>query len=224
MRSPWSLSLLLMVTLTACSQRAELVPGQGALPAPDFSDGAVAEAAGVRVSATGDGWRGEPSNLETHYTPVLVRIENNSPHQLVIRYQKFEFQNAQRNYDAIPPYDVDISTVDAIDVPAYTLRSFAVAPYLTRFYSRVPPWSSPFRYDPAWYTGRYTAWRELQLPTADMVRMALPEGVLDPGGVAEGFVYFERIADDDRQVALNLDLTMPIGDNFGRVQVPFRVE
>ena len=224
MRGRWSYAIGLALLATACSQQSELIPGPGALPAPHLAGGAMAEVAGIRVSAAGDAWRGEPSSLEAEVTPVLVRIENNSSHQMVIRYQLFEFENVQRNYEAIPPYDTEATTVQAVAVPAYTLRSFAVAPYLSRYYSRMRAWATPFRYDPAWYSGRYTVWQQVQMPTGDMLRMALPEGVLDPGGVAEGFVYFERITENHPQVSLNMDLMTPVGQNFGTIRIPFQVD
>jgi hypothetical protein len=225
MRGRLAYTLVTGLAVAACgSSTAELTPGPGAQPSPQMHGGAVAEFAGIRVNASADRWSGDPANLESEVTPVLVRIENTSLRPLVIRYQNFEFMDpAGRNYQAIPPYKIDESMTEAVTVPAYEWHSFAVAPHLSRYYYGRRSWGDPFFYDAAWFSDRYTVWRRIELPTPDMVRMALPEGVLEPGGSAEGFIYFD-LKDDDAQITFSMNLVTPGGIHFGKVQIPFTVD
>ena len=65
----------------------------------------------------------------------------------------------------------------------------------------------------------------MPLPTGDMVQMALPERVLEPGARAEGFLYFDRV---DRK-AKRVDFTARLvnatsGDQIGTITIPFVVD
>jgi hypothetical protein len=67
---------------------------------------------------------------------------------------------------------------------------------------------------------------EIELPTADMISMALPEGVLDPAGRITGFLYFEDVEDLD---IASVDFTINLinadsGTQFGTVRLPFVVQ
>lgn len=59
--------------------------------------------------------------------------------------------------------------------------------------------ATPYGYaldrDLDYYNTYYARWRK-PLPTQEMVARALPEGVLQPGGKASGFLYFERVDED----------------------------
>ena len=52
--------------------------------------------------------------------------------------------------------------------------------------------SEPFPYDPFFDYFPGSTWTEL--PTRDMIQLALPERVLAPGTNAAGFVYFPRVS------------------------------
>jgi hypothetical protein len=216
---------LFAISISACgTSTAELTPGPGAMPSPDMDGAAFAEFAGVRINAAPDRWTGEPENLDTEVTPVLVRIENTSLRPVIIRYQNFEFKDpGGRNYQAIPPYKIDETMTESVTVPAYEWSGFAVAPHLSRYYGGRRAWADPFYYDSGWFNDRYTVWRRVELPTADMVSMALPEGVLEPGGIAEGFIYFD-LKDDDTPITFSMNLVTPGGINFGKIQIPFTVD
>ena len=224
MRIRWTLSAAFAgILATACGGYPELVPGPGAQPAPDMRGGAMAEYAGVRMSAAGDRWTGFPRRISGEVTPILVRLENNGTKPLAIRYQLFEFVHPDaKKFEAIPPFDIDETVEEPVDI-GYPASRFYVAPYLRGWYRYDPYWD-PFYFDRSWYGTRYTVWQRIELPSADMIRMALPEGVLEPGGVVEGFVYFEHLRHDDEQATLSLNLVTPGGENFGRIQIPFTVE
>jgi hypothetical protein len=54
-----------------------------------------------------------------------------------------------------------------------------------------------------------------------MLRQALPEGVLEPGGVATGFVYFQHLSGDTGRVALRAELPSDAGEQVTRLEIPF---
>jgi len=55
-----------------------------------------------------------------------------------------------------------------------------------------------------------------------MVQRALPEGVLSPGGTAEGFVYFQALHRDAHSLTLAVDV-VDANTNavIGTAQIPF---
>jgi hypothetical protein len=57
-----------------------------------------------------------------------------------------------------------------------------------------------------------------------MIAEVLPEGVLEPGGRVEGFLYFERVDPQAPRVRFRADLTSAdTGEVFGEVSIPFTV-
>jgi hypothetical protein len=214
------------VLLAACGgQPPTLTPAPGTQPAPDDREGATAEAAGVRLTAWAQRWTGEPQTLETEVTPLLIRLENNSQQQLAVRFGQFNLQNREGgDFSAIPPFNIDETVTEPLEVSGFTMSGFWVAPYLGGYYRGLRGFRDPFLLDRLYYERLRPLWQTVNLPTGDMVRLALPEGVIDPGGVAMGFVYFEDVSDDPAEVTLDFELITPSGENFGRVQIPFRVE
>ena len=65
--------------------------------------------------------------------------------------------------------------------------------------------------------------RYTRLPTTDMRREALPEGVLEPHGEVSGFVYFERLPPDEGRVELRAQFPQAEGESTRRMEIPFRV-
>jgi hypothetical protein len=62
------------------------------------------------------------------------------------------------------------------------------------YYPGLPVWGGPWDYNPWFYDQFYGTW-EPSLPSRDMLEQALPEGVIEPGGSAAGFLYFHRLKD-----------------------------
>jgi hypothetical protein len=58
-----------------------------------------------------------------------------------------------------------------------------------------------------------------------MIQRALPEGALDPGGFVKGFVYFPPLHRGRYGVTFTMALVdAKTNENFGTIDVPFRVE
>jgi hypothetical protein len=216
------LAVALVVSGAACSRATQLEPGPGAMPAPAGpGEGAVASDAGVQVEVRTDAWRGDPATLEQVVTPVFVELTNNSTHPVLVRYESVKLRQNGQTYEAMPPYDVEGSLAEPFTIYDYPYSGFEIAPHLRRYYPRLRV-ADPFWWDRAFYDRMVPAFRSVALPTSDMVRMALPEGVLDPGGRVAGFVYFEDVDDDIPNVTFTTDLVDP-GTRmaFGRVEIPF---
>jgi hypothetical protein len=83
------------------------------------------------------------------------------------------------------------------------------------------PFYDPFFYDDYYYPIQV----RVPLPTGDMVAMALPETVVEPGGRAEGFLYFERGWRDAAAVNFTARLVdAGSGAPVATIAIPFVVE
>jgi len=221
-------SALAAVSLVACSGNPpDLAPAPGAMPAPAGpGSGATATVEDVTVEARAGAWNGTPKNLEAESIPLLVEITNNSDRPLRLRYNEMQLvaPNGQ-TFNAIPPFRVEGDVAENVDV-RFRGSGFLVAPYLSRYYPIYDPFTGAFFFDRVYYDRFVPASINVELPTADMIAMALPEGVLEPGGSISGFLYFEDVED------LNIpsvDFTLALvdaktEDRIGTVQIPFIVQ
>ena len=214
------------VVIAACSMRQEpdLAPAPSANSVSGMGIGAVDTASGVRVEVRSGAWDWNPRDLTTKITPLLVQLENTGTRSILVRYNKISLNGSGHRYAAMPPYDVNGTLVESYTVrnSYYPYSRFTVAPYLRYYYPLMSPYDGPFAYDALYYDPYLTAYRRVQLPTADMVQRALPEGILDPGGKVSGFIYFERVDDDIPEVSFNFDI-VDIGTNrqVGTASIPF---
>jgi hypothetical protein len=114
------------------------------------------------------------------------------------------------SYRAIPPRRVT-GLVDSEEYiqPRFTYGQFYAAPYYRGYYSGVPAYSGEFLLDVPYHESYDSYWDgRAILPTPDMIARALPEGVLNPGGRLDGYVYFQKPKQEqgtgvDLRVALN---------------------
>jgi hypothetical protein len=180
MRAP-----LLLLLLLACAHAPQLVPAPGAP--------AAATVAGVEVSAGGKRWSGEP-DLESLVTPLYVRVRNGSFAPVRIRYGDFTVTGRSGlQTSAIPPFQIQRPGTEVVALaPAFTADRFFLYERYRRFYPAFPVWDGPWDFDPEFYDQYYATWKP-SLPTKDMLQQALPEGVLQPGGSAAGFLYFHHL-------------------------------
>ncbi len=96
---------------------------------------------------------------------------------------------------------------------------FVAAPYGPLFPGD-PMWQGPFDYDWDYYWDYYREW-PVQLPTRDMIRSALPEGVLGTPGSVSGFVYFSNLPPGEHQATLTMTLVDADTEvPFGTIRIP----
>ena len=215
-------------SLVACSgNRPDLAPAPGALAAPPGpGSGAMASVEGVSIEARAGAWNGVPQNLEAESIPLLVEITNNGDQPIRLRYNEMQLVAPDGStFNAIPPYSVEGDVAENVDV-RFRGTGFHVAPYLSRYYTVYDPFTGTFFYDRVYYDRYVPASINVELPTSDMISMALPEGVLDPGGRIQGFLYFEDVEDLDIP---SVDFTVALVDanteeRIGTVTIPFTVQ
>ena len=199
--------LVFVVTfLSGCAGRVE-VPVVG----PSVNAG------GVEVSAVANVWRGWPSELGRIVTPIRVRLANQGSDAVRVDVTKFALVLPEGGrLAATLPADVQAVVVEP---PPAALPQAGLALGPTRDRSG-PGWAlnepgPDLRVDPSLEPDRM--W---QLPSADMLEQALPEGVLQPGQSVSGFVYYQRAPREAREVTLTWPVVDTAGAELGVATVP----
>jgi hypothetical protein len=222
-----------------CTKTTRLRPASGVERAASSPTAAVVSRGGLRLIADTEAWDAYPEDLEQVMTPILVRLLNDSDREVALRYPSFRLVTGSgQELRPMPPVQVTtrgegrrnpLSAFGfaglrapvwiAPDGPRQRARgeregerhgaAFHFAPYYRDLWGDGPRyWEHGFDFDPYYYD-RYGQWRA-DLPTEAMVRRALPEGVLEPGGWISGFLYFEKIA--ATRVVLHADIELPLGE------------
>lgn len=181
----------------ACGPRVE--------PASGVMARSVAHAEGVRVYADGSGWLGRGAEL-ARVTPVRVRIENDGPWPLRVRYAGAVLvSDAGETFRAVPPFDVHAAHSPAL-APRFDHDNVALAPYLGSVYAGLPAEPSPMVFD--YHDDVYDHWgKNLRAaPSRFMREVAMPEALVLPRGELSGFLYFEQVPERMQEVTLSLEL------------------
>ncbi len=167
----------------------ELVPAPGAALVPGQEFQAAAADNGVRVTVSGERWKGDPSDLGALVTPLRVTLANQGGEPLRIQYGDFALVSSTGfRSSAMSPFRIQRpgTTVQ----PFYPWYGFNIAPRWSPFYPSIAPWGGWWDYGP--YGDGFAEVRE-PLPSHDMLSKALPEGVLQPGGTVSGYLYFQHV-------------------------------
>ncbi len=219
---------LVAALLTASCGHGHLVPGKSAHLIAEGSGSAVDVDNGVRVVATCDDQHDLQARLPDSVTPIKVRIVNHSDHSLRVLYERFTLKARDgKVYRALPvvPLDHD-GFVDEVGPvrPLYAAENFQVAPRYGDVYPSLTAWPTPLARDEASYEETYHRWGRNH-PTREVRRMALPEGVLGPGGVMAGYLYFESPIDSERRLTFTADLESGrSGSSIAEIAIPLRVD
>jgi hypothetical protein len=213
----------IVLLVTGCGH-GRMTPAQTAHVVPGAPNAAIAQDQGVRVAASAEDWRGRPVDLAKRVTPVKVRIVNHSGKPLRILYERFELTGARdRVYRPLPVVPIDHAQESTVD-PTYGAVNFYVGPRYHDVYPSLPAWSQPLPRDGEFYGRQYQRWTK-DLPSAEMQRMALPEGVLADGGQVSGFIYFEEATNRESRLLFRADLEDGNdGQPVASIEIPFRVE
>lgn len=200
-----------------------LVPAPSAQVISGAPNAAYSAAAGVGCSADVGAWPERAKEVPTQVVPVKIRIKNHSGKAIRLLAEDFVLVGKNgRSYRPVPVLPLDPNGLPRLN-PIYAATKFYVAPIFRSAYPTFEPWSSQLARDAALYDRQFHRWGK-QRPTPEMVRMALPEGVLDDGGAISGFLFFESPLDDEDHVSFQADFEQ--GDGAGTVasvEIPFRV-
>lgn len=237
----WAVLAAAALALGACATTS-LSPGPGAQTVPGLENVAVSEVSGVSVRVEPDDWQGDPL-VERTVQPVRVTIDNDGPAPIRVRYGDFALIAPDgHRYAALPPFDIEGQLLSPVLAdgyvpfysPRFRYRGFYVAPYFARIYPGIPVYAGPasYFYDPFYYDFYYPDMLSAIRPTMEMLSLALPEGMIEPGGSITGFLYFERVSRNDPSVTFREELvavgdaegpTGAAGAAFGEVSIPFTV-
>lgn len=227
MRAPFILKTALAVAgiaaLSACAH-PHYVPVEPANFVPNERDVGGASVEGVVIRADVDTWKGDPDNLKTALTPVRVTIENNSNQPLSLRYPNFEVSNpAGVQVRALPPFQIHGSITESGPItPAYPWDGFMLYPGYGPYYG--PGWAlwgDNWGWDGGWYGTYWAEWQQ-DLPTRSMLEKAVPEGVLNPGGQVKGYLYFQKIPENVKNLVFVAELwNANTHQQIATVHIPF---
>lgn len=214
------------LALSGCA--ATLQPGQGAELVGKGS--ATASAANVSIVTMTPDFPGMV-DIEDAVTPMKIRLVNHGTQPVRIRYADFKLVDAGGgSYAALPLYKIDSSVETAVPVrgfapvlrPNFRYDRFRVAPYYAGLYPGMPWFRGGFGYtNPYGWTYYDTAFADVQLPTPAMRKNVLPEGVLDPGGSLEGWLYFQHVSPKVKHVSFDATITSPEGTSLGDIAIPY---
>jgi hypothetical protein len=180
----------------ACAHDEGLVPAPQASVVPGQPGVAYDQEAGVSIWVDGDAWQGNPGNLEQLVTPIRITVHNrgHSPVRMMYRNFTLAFPWGVR-VNPLPPFSLRAAApaqAPAVRLPAFAFHRFYIAPRYRWYYPGVPAWHRHLPHDPFFYDTYFGRWRQ-PLPTEDMLRSALPAGVIEPGGSVSGFLYFPDV-------------------------------
>jgi len=189
-----ALLLTCLFSMIGCTaKRVVLAPAPNATLAaqPNSAEGS---SQGVSVLLQADAWEGYPRTLDKDLIPIKVTIQNNSGHDIAIRYDDFVLIAANdRRYSDIPPDQI-------------------------KGHSRQP-------LEPYWAYSEAEQRVEVQLPTDAMLKQAISEGVVPPGGETSGFLYFPRPSEIPQNITFSATLVdAHTEQKFGGIVVPLLVK
>ena len=211
--------------LVAGCAHGKLVPAPAATIVPGAPGAAYKIVDGVRCSADVEAWTGRPGKLPPFLTPVKVRIVNSSGSPIRLLYQDFALVGKHgHKYFPVPVLSIDPDENAPRLDPVYAATRFFVAPRFKDVYQTLDAWPQPLGRDDDLYEQQYRRWGK-ERPALEVVRMGMPEGVLEDGGVISGFLYFENPLGREDRVTFEAEFDATDGQaTIAAVQIPFRVE
>lgn len=226
--SRFSLAVVLAAASLVCvgCGHGHIRPSSSAKVIPGAPGAAVAESAGIRISADGEDWNGRPTDLDERLIPLKVRIVNHSGRPIEILYERFALTGHQgRTYQPLPPVSIDHDQPEdsrSVVQPIYAAERFFVARRYKDVYPSLPPWGRPIARNTQFSERQYKRWPE-DLPTREMKRLGLPEGVLADGGAISGYLFFEDAT--RHEAKLTFKAALEDGQSsVADIEIPFRVE
>ncbi|HVZ89249.1 MAG TPA: hypothetical protein VHG72_19940 [Polyangia bacterium] len=222
----WYLIWLVLAGLFSCANPPALMPASGYTSTAGRRSLAAESRDGVAVTADGSVWDGSPERLATEVTPLWVTLRNATGRPLRIQYDEFTLRGASgASYAALAPYVLEASALKPVfRVPdGGYFDKFRVAAYLAWSYPWLPVWEGPLPHGPS----ARSVVGQPSLPTASMLDRALPEGVLEDGGTASGYLYFQKVGAKEKTVTFQAELQEPSqaqqpAQPLASIDIPFR--
>ncbi len=215
-------ALFLCLLAAGCATESKLEPAPGAVTLGRGNDQIVDHFAGVELIANPDAWRGIPEIMQ-QVLPIKVIVRNMHGKPIHVRTQDFALiADTGERLAARPPFEFKGSVAMVAPVPYAGPSLYSHGPFMYGPFGYYGGAVEPFYYDPFYYS-RYQYWRQIPLPTEEMISQALPELMVPDGGEVAGFIYFEPVK-GSRRVSLRMDLVEDDGRVFGTILLPFVVK
>ena len=190
---------------------------------------------GITVEVNSSPWTGSPSNLNRYITPFYMEIENNTDKALSLSYDDIVLVDANRTqFNPLKPDLVaDIITTTSQGSyaygPGYPRVSIGLGfgYFGGRSYYRRPfygPFYAPFYAYAAYPLGYYPPYYYYPPQVGDVYTKALIPGKLNPKSKLRGYVYFQKLPKEVKQVSLDLRYKLAGEQEPQQLSFPFAVE
>src|SRR3990170_5499677 len=211
--------ILAIVFLAGCASRRLVPLPDGGLINPELRSAMKTEN-GVTVTVQASAWHGTPSDLDSYVTSLYVEIQNDTDTSLTLGYEDVMlFDENRTQYNALTP-----ETVANIFQAAY--RSTYIYPPFY-FSGSVFIGSGFFYFSPYYFYPFYPWWDYpvyYQVPLDDIFNQALVPGLINPNAKLQGFIYFQKIPSNIKNVTLEIGWKVQGEEGRHQFSFPFAIE
>ena len=175
----------------------------------------------IRLTILPNTWKGYPSDLGRHYTPVEIRIENDRADEIQVRYGDFlAVDEARNHYRAVAPAEV-ARTLFGGRPPSLLAWHDPGWPYLFWPVRPLAPFYNP--YYPYPYSDPDFPYRWPRAPAYDILTLGLREGRVLPGARVQGFLYLQRATQAGNLLTLSWSPVSADGKPLTTLSSQFRI-
>ena len=211
--------ILVIIFLAGCASRRLVPLPDGGLINPELRS-AMKTNDGVTVRVQASAWHGTPSDLDRYVTSLYVVIQNDTTSTLALGYEDVMlFDENRTQYNALTS-----ETVVKILQAAYQ-GTYVFSPFFS-FYGSVFIGSGFFSYYPYYYP--FYPWWDYpvyyQVPLDDIFNQALVPGLINPNAKLQGFIYFQKIPSNIKNVTLEIGYKFEGEPEPNILSFPFAIE
>jgi len=211
--------ILVIIFLAGCASRRLVPLPDGGLINPELQRATKTEK-GVTVTVQASAWHGTPSDLDRYVTSLYVVIQNDTTSTLAFGYEDVMlFDENRTQYNALTS-----ETVVKILQAAYQ-GTYVFSPFFS-FYGSVFIGSGFFSYYPYYYP--FYPWWDYpvyyQVPLDDIFNQALMPGLINPNAKLQGFIYFQKIPSNIKNVTLEIGWKVQGEEGRHKFSFPFAIE
>src|SRR3990172_451174 len=212
--------ILVIIFLAGCASRRLVPLPDGGLINPELQRATKTEK-GVTVTVQASAWHGTPSDLDRYVTSLYVVIQNDTTSTLAFGYDDLMlFDENRTQYNALTS-----ETVVKILQAAY--QGTYVYPPFFSFYGSAFIGSGFFYFSPYYFYPFYPWWDYpvyYQVPLDDIFNQALVPGLINPNAKLQGFIYFQKIPSNIKNVTLEIGWKVQGEEGRHKFSFPFAIE
>ncbi len=187
----------------------------------------------VELTVGSDTWEGD--TVPKYVNPIRITIDSGREDPIVVRYNNFVITNRDgKKYSVMPLYEMDAKLkklvfdkdYEIIPKPFYDYKNYSIFPIYEPAYKTIEITDYDYIIDP-YIQEKYMDWAAMDadLPTQEMRMKALPEGILDIDGIVSGFLFFEKVNPNDKEVTLKFDIVdAKSNKKISTIEIPFFVQ